>query len=192
MKSLKNYVLKQKPWGIKIILDGVFSHTGSDSRYFNMYNNYKEIGAYQSLQSPYYRWYRFSDYPNLYDCWWGFGNMPNVDELNPSYLEYIISGKNSIVKRWIRAGASGWRLDVADELPDEFIKLLKQSIREEKSDTVLIGEVWEDASNKMSYSKKREYLFGYELDSITNYPLRQLIIEYSKKQISSEYFIKEI
>ena len=176
--------------GIKIILDGVFSHTGSDSRYFNMYNNYKEIGAYQSLKSPYYRWYRFSDYPNLYDCWWGFGNMPNVDELNPSYLEYIISSKNSIVKRWIRAGASGWRLDVADELPDEFIKLLKQSIREEKSDTVLIGEVWEDASNKISYSKKREYLFGYELDSITNYPLRQLIIEYSKKQISSEYFIK--
>lgn len=79
--------------GIKIILDGVFSHTGSDSRYFNMYNNYKEIGAYQSLQSPYYRWYRFSDHPNLYDCWWGFGNMPNVDELNPSYLEYIISGR---------------------------------------------------------------------------------------------------
>ena len=176
--------------GIKIILDGVFSHTGSDSRYFNKFNNYKEVGAYQSLQSPYYRWYRFSDYPKVYDCWWNFDNMPNVDELNPSYLDYIIRNKDSIVRRWIAVGASGWRLDVADELPDEFIKLLKQAMREEKSDSVLIGEVWEDASNKISYSKKREYLLGYELDSVTNYPLRKLIMEYSKKEISADYFIK--
>ncbi len=175
---------------IRIILDGVFSHTGADSKYFNMYNNYEGVGAYQSLQSKYYRWYRFSDYPKVYDSWWGFSNMPNVDEMNPSYLEYIIQGEDSIIKKWLELGASGWRLDVADELPDEFIKLLKIRMREIKKDSVLIGEVWEDASNKVSYSKKREYLFGYELDSVTNYPLRQLIIDYVCKNIGAEYFAK--
>ena len=176
--------------GIRIILDGVFSHTGSDSKYFNKFDNYEQVGAYQSLDSPYYRWYKFYDYPNGYESWWGFTNMPNVDELNPSYLNYMIKSDDSIVKKWIRLGASGWRLDVADELPDEFIKQLRQSIKEIKSDSVLIGEVWEDASNKISYSRKREYLFGYELDSVTNYPLRQLIIDFARRSISSEYFVK--
>ena len=50
--------------GIKIILDGVFSHTGSDSKYFNKFGNYNSLGAYQSLQSPYYRWYRCGNH-----CW---------------------------------------------------------------------------------------------------------------------------
>lgn len=177
--------------GIKIILDGVFSHTGSDSKYFNKLGNYKNVGAYQSLQSEYYRWYCFNDYPNYYQSWWGFENMPNVDELNPSYLDYIIRNKNSIIEKWLKLGASGWRLDVADELPDEFIKLLKKKLLETKNDGVLVGEVWDDASNKVSYSKKREYLFGNELDSVTNYPLRQIIIDLVKRYINSEYFIKK-
>lgn len=177
--------------GIRIILDGVFSHTGSDSKYFNKFGNYNSLGAYQSLQSPYYRWYRFNDYPNLYETWWGFSNMPNVDELNPSYLDYIIRNDNSIIEKWLSLGAGGWRLDVADELPDEFIKILKSKLKEVKKDSVLIGEVWEDASNKVSYNRKREYLFGYELDSVTNYPLRQIILDLVRNYIGSKYFIKK-
>lgn len=176
--------------GIKIILDGVFSHTGSDSKYFNKFGNYNSLGAYQSLQSPYYRWYRFNDYPDLYEAWWGFSNMPNIDELNPSYLDYIIRDDNSIVEKWIRLGASGWRLDVADELPDEFIKILKKKLKEVEKDSVLIGEVWEDASNKVSYSRKREYLFGNELDSVTNYPLRQIILDLVRNYIGNKSFIR--
>lgn len=177
--------------GMRIILDGVFSHTGSDSKYFNKFGNYNSLGAYQSLQSPYYRWYRFNDYPNLYETWWGFSNMPNVDELNPSYLDYIIRNDNSIIEKWLSLGAGGWRLDVADELPDEFIKILKSKLKEVKKDSVLIGEVWEDASNKVSYNRKREYLFGYELDSVTNYPLRQIILDLVRNCIGSKYFIKK-
>ena len=176
--------------GIKIILDGVFSHTGSDSKYFNKFGNYNSLGAYQSLQSPYYRWYRFNDYPDLYEAWWGFSNMPNIDELNPSYLDYIIRDDNSIVEKWIRLGASGWRLDVADELPDEFIKILKKKLKEVDKDSVLIDEVWEDASNKVSYSRKREYLFGNELDSVTNYPLRQIILDLVRNYIGNKSFIR--
>ena len=177
--------------GMRIILDGVFSHTGSDSKYFNKFGNYDSLGAYQSLQSPYYRWYRFNDYPNLYETWWGFSNMPNVDELNPSYLDYIIRNDNSVIEKWLKLGAGGWRLDVADELPDEFIKILKKKLKEVKKDGVLIGEVWEDASNKVSYNRKREYLFGNELDSVTNYPLRQIILDLVRNYIGSKYFIKK-
>lgn len=190
-KIFKELCYEAEKLGIRIILDGVFSHTGSDSKYFNKFGNYDSLGAYQSLQSPYYRWYRFNDYPNLYETWWGFSNMPNVDELNPSYLDYIIRGENSIIEKWLKLGASGWRLDVADELPDEFIKILKKKIKEIKSDGVLIGEVWEDASNKISYNRKREYLFGKELDSVTNYPLRQIILDLVLNNIGIRYFIKK-
>ena len=176
--------------GMRIILDGVFSHTGSDSKYFNKFGNYDSLGAYQSLQSPYYRWYRFNDYPKLYETWWGFSNMPNVDELNPSYLDYIIRGENSVIEKWLKLGAGGWRLDVADELPDEFIKILRKKLKEVKKDGVLIGEVWEDASNKVSYNRKREYLFGNELDSVTNYPLRQIILDLVRNYIGNKYFIR--
>lgn len=174
--------------GMRIILDGVFSHTGSDSKYFNKFGNYDSLGAYQSLQSPYYRWYIFNDYPKLYETWWGFSNMPNVDELNPSYLDYIIRNNDSVIEKWLKLGAGGWRLDVADELPDEFIKILKKKLKEVKGEGILIGEVWEDASNKVSYNRRREYLFGKELDSVTNYPLRQIILDLVRNNIGNKYF----
>lgn len=172
--------------GIRIILDGVFSHTGADSKYFNKFNNYSELGAYQSKESKYYKWFNFSDYPNKYECWWGIDNQPNVNELEPSYVEYMVKGENSIIKKWMQAGASGWRLDVADELPDEFIKMIRAKMKEVKKDSVLIGEVWEDASNKVSYSKKRQYLYGEELDSVTNYPFREVLIDFVKGNIKSD------
>lgn len=178
--------------GIKVILDGVFSHTGCDSRYFNKFGNYDEVGAYQSPNSPYYKWYRFINFPYSYECWWGIDNQPNVDELEPSFVDYIIKGKNSIIKKWMDLGCSGWRLDVADELPDEFIKMAKDRIKEIDDNSVLLGEVWEDASNKISYSRRRQYLYGDELDSVTNYPLRESLINFVKGYIKSDRFVKKV
>lgn len=172
--------------GIRIILDGVFSHTGADSKYFNKFNNYEELGAFQSPESKYYKWFSFIEYPNKYECWWGIDNQPNVNELEPSYVEYMVKGENSIIKKWMDIGASGWRLDVADELPDEFIKMIKSKMKEVNSESVLIGEVWEDASNKVSYSSKREYFYGEELDSVTNYPFREILINFVKGYIKSD------
>lgn len=177
--------------GIRIILDGVFSHTGSDSKYFNRYGHYDSLGAYESKSSPYYNWYKFYQYPDKYECWWGFDNQPNVEELNEDYTNYIIKNRDSIVGKWMELGASGWRLDVADELPDEFIKMIKARMKEIKNDSVLIGEVWEDASNKISYSKRRQYFYGDELDSVTNYPLRDIIISFVKTEIDSTFFIRK-
>ena len=179
-------------YGIKIILDGVFSHTGSDSKYFNKFGRYDSVGAYQDKNSPYYGWYRFYNYPDKYECWWGFDNQPDVDELNPSYLDYIVNGKNSIISKWMNLGASGWRLDVADELPDEFIEALKKKTREINPESIVIGEVWEDASNKISYSQRRKYLFGKELDSVTNYPFRNAILKYVKSEIDANVFSRTI
>ena len=108
-EDFKTLCDEAKKLDIKIILDGVFSHTGSDSKYFNRYGNYDEIGAYQSKDSRYYSWYRFYEYPNKYDSWWGFDNQPNVDELNEDYINYIVKDNNSIISKWMNLGADGWR-----------------------------------------------------------------------------------
>jgi len=164
--------------GIAIILDGVFSHTGSDSIYFNKNGRYPTPGAYQSKQSPYYSWYLFSEFPNRYETWWGIDTMPNVNELDPGYVQYMIDGPDSVLQHWNKNGVRGWRLDVADELPEEFIRMFRRELKALDAENVLIGEVWEDASRKVSYGKLRSYFRGDELDSVMNYPWRRILLEF--------------
>lgn len=163
---------------IKIILDGVFSHTGSDSIYFNKYGKFDSVGAYQSKDSPYYEWYNFKKHPEQYDCWWSFNTMPNVKETTPSYMDFIINDENSVLNYWMKQGIIGWRMDVIDELPRKFSRAFYRKLKSINQDAVMIGEVWEDASNKVSYGVDREYLCGYEMDSAMNYPLRQIMLDF--------------
>ncbi len=167
--------------GIRFILDGVFSHTGSDSIYFDKEGKYGN-GAYKNPSSPFRSWYRFGENDDVYESWWGIKVMPNVEELDPSYLDYIVRSDDSVIKRWIRRGADGWRLDVADELPDDFIKALRTAAdeagEENQKETIVLGEVWEDASNKISYDKLRTYFTSKELHSVTNYPFRNNLLAY--------------
>ena len=165
-----------KDMGIRIILDGVFNHTGSDSKYFNKNGSYESVGAYQSKESPFYSWYRFMDWPDVYESWWGMNTLPQIEEKSEEYRKYVLSGENAVVKKWLRAGASGWRLDVVDELPDFFVKELHENVKSVDRDAVVIGEVWEDASNKTAYGERRQYFLGNELDSVMNYPMRDAII----------------
>ena len=166
-----------KAQGIRIILDGVFSHTGDDSRYFNKYGRYDDIGAYQSKKSPYYPWYKFRHWPKSYASWWGIDILPEVQEETPSYIDFI-AGKNGIAAKWLRCGASGWRLDVADELPDEFLDAFRACVKETDPEALILGEVWEDASNKCSYGERRRYLQGKQLDSVMNYPFAEAILDF--------------
>ena len=163
--------------GISIILDGVFNHTGADSIYFNKYSRYDSVGAYNSKNSQFYPWYNFYSYPDKYECWWGVDILPRVNCDCESYREYIL-GENGVVRKYMRLGASGYRLDVADELSDGFISGIRRTVKEENPDGLVLGEVWEDASNKISYGVRRRYLQGYELDSVMNYPLRDAVISY--------------
>ncbi|MCR4615541.1 MAG: glycoside hydrolase family 13 protein [Clostridiales bacterium] len=168
-----------KKLGIRIILDGVFSHTGADSKYFNKNNRYKNIGAYNSKESEYYKWYKFVHWPDDYKGWWGIKILPETNEEQPDYLEYI-TGENGILRKWLRLGASGWRLDVADELPDVFLDSLNRAVKEEKPDAYILGEVWEDATNKISYGVRRRYLLGGQLDSVMNYPFAEAVLDFAE------------
>ena len=162
---------------IEIILDGVFNHTGSDSIYFNKYGRYRETGAYQSRKSKYFDWYDFQQFPNKYTSWWGIEILPRINPDKPSCREYFV-GEEGVIAKYRDMGIYGFRLDVADELSDDFISKIKERLTEREDDTILYGEVWEDASNKVSYGKRRSYYHGAELDGVMNYPLRTGIIDY--------------
>ncbi len=164
--------------GIRVILDGVYSHTGSNSPYFNREGVFDGAGAYNSKESPYYSWYTFHNWPNSYNSWWGFDTLPTVNKMDPAFIEYIITGEDSVVAHWMKLGADGFRLDVADELPDEFIKLLRDRIKGINPDAYLLGEVWEDASSKSAYGRRRTYFTNGELDSVMNYPFRTAILNF--------------
>ncbi len=166
--------------GIKVILDGVYSHTGSNSLYFNKEGTFPGKGAYQSPDSPYHSWYTFYQWPDNYHSWWDFDTLPTVNKMDPAFIDYVITGEDSVVAHWMKLGADGFRLDVADELPDEFIKLLRDRIRGIDPEAFLLGEVWEDASNKQAYGKRRTYFTGAELDSVMNYPFREAILNFTR------------
>lgn len=176
---------------IKIILDGVFSHTGSNSVYFDA-NGVFGNGAVSNPDSPYKDWYQFEEYPTRYTSWWGIDTLPCVDELNESYMDYIIYSDDSVISHWLNLGADGFRLDVADELPDEFISAFHKKLKEINPDALLLGEVWEDASNKISYSKRRKYFSDSNLDSVMNYPFKEAIIGLVKGEITGKDFADRV
>ena len=175
--------------GIRVIFDGVFSHTGDDSRYFNRFGRYADVGAAQSPDSPYHSWYRFRP-GGGYDAWWGVKSLPETREEDPGYRAFI-TGEDGVIRHWMACGASGVRLDVADELPDDFIELVRAAVRGADPEGLVLGEVWEDASNKVSYGARRRYLLGHELDSVMNYPFREAIVDFLTGG-SAEVFIDRV
>lgn len=173
--------------GIRIVLDGVFSHTGANSRYFNREGLYPDQGAYQSVDSPYYHWYHFMDYPQKYDCWWGFDSLPCVNELAPDFMEYI-NGHDGIARLWMERGAFGWRLDVADELPDGFLEAFRHRVKETKEKSIIIGEVWENAVEKVSYGARRRFLLGRQCDTVMNYPWLEATVALLKGGKTEDFY----
>lgn len=186
-EDLKRLCTEAKRRGIRVMLDGVFSHTGADSIYFNKYGRYGDGGAFRDPASPYIPWYHFSRWPDGYVGWWGFDTLPEVEELNPAFLSYI-TGDGGILHRWMACGVSAWRLDVADELPDGFLEALRTSVKQADPEAMVLGEVWEDASNKHSYGHRRRYLLGKQLDSVMNYPFRGAILDYLRGGNAQEFF----
>ena len=184
---------RAREYGIRLVLDAVLSHTGADSRYFNGNATYVEAGAAQGAHSPFRSWYDF-DNPNgtkaPYRCWWGDPTLPEVNEHDRSWQRYILGHAaigedvpdardgepDGILPRWLEAGAGGYRLDVADELPDDVLEAIRRSVKGANPDAPIIGEVWEDATNKVSYGAWRTYALGRSLDSVMNYPLRAALL----------------
>ena len=179
-----------KAMGMHVLLDGVFSHTGEDSVYFNRLGHYDSIGACQGEASPYYSWYTFKKFPVDYRAWWGILSLPEIRKSNPSYQNFMFREGTGIVPRWIAAGACGWRLDVADELPMDFLRKLRVAARRANPDAVVLGEVWEDASNKVAYGEMRCYCTGDTLDSVMNYPLREAILAFVTGRSSAHDLVR--
>lgn len=174
-----------KKRGMHVMMDGVFSHTGADSQYFNRFGRYDTVGAYQSPDSPYADWFTFLNFPDEYKSWWGFYTLPAIDKDNAEYRSYLLNEENGILPRWIHHGACGWRLDVADELPVDLLKEMRVAVKKADPDSVLLGEVWEDASNKVAYGVQRCYCLGDMLDSVMNYPLRRGVIDFFNGTINA-------
>lgn len=176
-EDLEKLCCEAEKLGIAVILDGVFSHTGDDSIYFNKYGRYGDGGAYNDQNSPYFKWFKFQNWPNKYHSWWGVPTLPETVEEDPSFDEFI-TGENGVIRYWMKKGVKGWRLDVADELPDSILDNIRLAIKAENPDSFLLGEVWEDATNKISYGYRRRYLRGKQLDSVMNYPFADAVISY--------------
>lgn len=179
--ALDALIEKATARGMHIILDGVFNHTGDDSRYFDRYNLYGAdgcAGALQSEDSPYRNWYCFKNYPNEYESWWGIPIMPKLNHKNLECRRFF-TGADGVCAHYVKKGISGWRLDVADELCDEFLDELRASVKEGSAgEAVVIGEVWENAADKVAYGNRRRYFQGKQLDSVMNYPIRSGILAF--------------
>ena len=186
-EAFDELLCEAKKRGMHIILDGVFNHTGDDSRYFNRYGHYDTIGAYQSPDSPYHEWYYFRHFPEDYECWWGIKILPKLNNTNPTTRDYFL-GENGILRRYVAKGTSGWRLDVADELPDAFLTDLRGAVKKENPDALILGEVWENAAVKIAYGARRSYLLGFQLDSVMNYPFKNAILDYVRSGDCTSFY----
>ncbi len=176
-EDFKKLIEKAHEKGIKVMLDGVYNHTGDDSVYFNKYGNYKEVGAFQSKDSKYYEWYDFRKFPNDYESWWGIDVLPSIKKTSKSFQDFI-AGKNGVIEYYMSLGADGFRLDVVDELSSQFVKRIRKAVKGKNKEGIVLGEVWEDATNKIAYDELKEYFLGSELDSVMNYPLKNAIINF--------------
>ncbi|MBE6690804.1 MAG: glycoside hydrolase family 13 protein [Ruminococcaceae bacterium] len=180
-EALRALLAACKERDMGVILDGVFNHTGSDSRYFNMEGSYETVGAYQSRKSPYANWFYFKKFPDKYECWWDIKILPKLKLANPETHNYFV-GEGGIIERYTRMGVAGWRLDVVDEVPDPFLdELCARVAAETDGEGVVIGEVWENAADKIAYGKRRRYFRGRQLHGVMNYPMRNGVISFVRE-----------
>ncbi len=174
-QAFDDLIENAKKNNINIILDGVFNHTGKHSKYFS---------SCKDENSPYKEWFNFYD-DGTYDCWWGVDDLPAINKTSQSFAQFVAGNENSVVRYWSKRGISGWRLDVADELSDELLQKIRLAAEKEINEPVIIGEVWENASNKMSYGQRKMYFTKPELHTHTNYVFRDTLISFLAGNINS-------
>jgi len=180
-EALLNLFAEAKKRNMRVILDGVFNHTGDDSLYFDKYRRYKSGGAYRNEKSEYRRWYCFEGGEEDYLSWWGIKILPKLDHSFEPCRRYF-TGEDGIGARYVDMGSGGWRLDVADELCDSFLDEFRLSVKRADPEALIIGEVWENAADKIAYGKRRRYFRGRQLDSVMNYPFRSACIDFVKNK----------
>ncbi|WP_018963837.1 glucodextranase DOMON-like domain-containing protein [Coprothermobacter platensis] len=156
--------------GIRIIDDITPDHSGDDSIYFDVKGAYTSTGAHESQDSPYYAWYNFTQWPDKWEGWGGFSAMPIINVLNKDVQKFFLTGDNNVMKYWNDLGSSGWRVDVAMQVPMGFTRAMRQTLKSLNPDNVMIAEVWDH------YEQAIPMLLGDSFDSVMNYRIRSLLI----------------
>ncbi|MBM7623613.1 alpha amylase N-terminal ig-like domain-containing protein [Sporohalobacter salinus] len=183
-------------YGIKVIFDAVFNHTGYEHWAFQ---DIVENGE----DSKYIDWYNIHSFPIVplckqdkenppnYDCWWGFGHLPELNVKNPEVKDYIFQ----VTEKWMDpegngnlcAGIDGWRLDVPNEVKEsvpDFWRDWRELVMEINPEAYIVGEVWDDAS---------EYLQGDEFDAVMNYRFRDAALRFiGLNEIKADEFASEL
>lgn len=154
--------------GMRIILDGVFNHTGDQ---FNQFRQAARTGP----SSPYWNWYNFYGFPVVqqpkpnYDSWWGFATLPKLNYRNPAVRSYIL---DLVVPYWTRMGIDGWRLDVPNEISEPgFWEAFRSKVLAINPDAYLVGEIWDDP---------RPWLGRF--DATMNYPFQKALVAFAAKR----------
>ena len=170
--------MEAKKRGIRVIADASFNHSGSDSVYFDRYANYHAQGAFRGGHvdpaSPYADWYVFdtkqTDPNRQYKGWGGTVDLPELNKNSPSYRRFAYGAPDSITRLWLQRGASGWRMDVAPWVPDDFWREWRKVVKAERIDALTVAETWFDSS---------KFLLGDTFDSTMNYIFRNAVLDYA-------------
>jgi glycosidase len=176
-EALKDLVVQAHARGIKIILDGVFNHCSSEHPFFQDVLKNQE-------DSPYRHWFKLEGFPvsvakGNYDH---FANqVPTMPKFNTAHQE-VIEYLTAQSLYWVEElGIDGYRLDVADEVSHRFWRHFYQSLKAKDSNLLILGEIWNYPTS---------WLIHREMDSVTHYKLRQLMLELMTKRIDVPTFIR--
>jgi glycosidase len=185
-KDFDNLIKHAKALGIRVILDGVFNHMSSDSPLFDRYGHDATVGACESTTSPYRSWFAFTDVAAgtgtcagsagprsaTYEGWFGFDSIPVLRKDQAAVQSYFLTAPDSIAKRWIRSGASGWRLDVSGDasFPNGYWESFRSVVKATNPQALTISETWQKDSTLL------RMLRGDRLDTTMNYRLRDAVI----------------
>lgn len=157
--------------GIRIILDGVFNHTGEGHKWFNKLGIFeKDDGAFNRRDSPYHDFYTFYDWPENYEAWFGYKSLPKLNYNSEKLRSEVYKNENSVLKYWLGDpyNVDGWRFDVANmiarqdetQLHSEIWEEVRKEVKDFKSSAYIIGESFYDGT---------PLLDGKKLDGIMNY-----------------------
>ena len=177
--GLRDLVRRAHALGIRVILDGVFNHVSSDHPFFRDVLEKGRASRYYSC------FYALPETPRLpaagelpgYTCFSYVADMPKTNTADPFLRQYFCD----VGAYWVRKfDVDGWRLDVANELDDGFLRAFRASVKAAKSDALIVGEVWENAAH---------YLGGDMLDSAMNYDFRRYCRRFFAEQtVDAETF----
>jgi cyclomaltodextrinase / maltogenic alpha-amylase / neopullulanase len=164
--------------GMRVIPDASLNHSGADSIYFDRYGTRGGQGAFEGGRinpaSPYASWYTFdatqADPDKQFKGWVGVADLPELDKADPSYRAFAYGAPDSVTRTWLALGASGWRMDVAPWVPDDFWRQWRTVVKQAKPDALTISETWFDAS---------KFFLGDEFDSTMNYIFRDAVLDYA-------------